>query len=183
MIAGVYFVLRGVESARIRWIILAGVMVGLAFLTKQLQALLVVPAFGLTYLWAAPTSFAKRIGHLLAGLGAMIVAAGWWIAIVELVPASHRPFIGGSQNNSILELTFGYNGFGRLTGDETGSVGSNGNWGATGITRMFGSEFGGQISWLLPAALILLVAGLVVTRKQPRTSGSGPRSSSGAAGW
>jgi 4-amino-4-deoxy-L-arabinose transferase-like glycosyltransferase len=170
MTAGVYFVLRAVEHAKVRWLILAGVMVGLAFLTKQLQALLVVPAFGLTYLWAAPTTFLKRIGHLLAGLAAMIVAAGWWIAIVELTPASHRPFIGGSQNNSILELTFGYNGFGRLTGDETGSVGSNGNWGATGITRMFGSEFGGQISWLLPAALILLVAGLVATRKLPRTS-------------
>ena len=29
----------------------------------------------------------------------------------------------------------------------------------TGITRLFNSSFGGQISWLLPAALILLVAG------------------------
>jgi 4-amino-4-deoxy-L-arabinose transferase-like glycosyltransferase len=170
MIAGVYFVLRAVEDAKLRWLLLAGVMIGLGFLTKQLQALVVVPAFGLTYLWAAPTTLGRRIGHLLAALGAMIVSAGWWIAIVELTPASHRPFIGGSQNNSILELTFGYNGFGRLTGDETGSVGSNGNWGATGIGRMFNSEFGGQISWLLPAALILLVAGLVATRKLPRTS-------------
>ncbi|GLY19043.1 hypothetical protein Kisp01_60570 [Kineosporia sp. NBRC 101677] len=172
MTAGAYFVLRAVEHARLRWLILAGVMVGLGFLTKQLQALLVVPAFGLAYLWAAPTTFAKRIGHLLAAFAAMIVSAGWWIAIVELVPASARPYIGGSQNNSILELTLGYNGLGRLTGDETGSVGSNGNWGETGITRLFTSEFGGQITWLLPAALILLVAGLVVTRKLPRTSTS-----------
>ena len=75
-----------------------------------------------------------------------------------------RPYIGGSQNNSFLELTFGYNGLGRITGDETGSVGGGGggggNWGATGLGRMFNAEIGGQISWLIPAALILLAAGL-----------------------
>lgn len=90
--------------------------------------------------------------------------------------ASSRPYIGGSQNNSFLELTFGYNGFGRLSGDETGSVGGGGGgtgtgmWGATGWNRMFNDEIGSQISWLLPTALILLVAGLVATRKLGRTS-------------
>lgn len=90
--------------------------------------------------------------------------------------ASSRPYIGGSQNNSFLELTFGYNGLGRINGDETGSVGGgggaggSGRWGATGWDRMFDSEIGGQISWLLPAALILLVAGLWATRKRGRTS-------------
>ncbi|GLY26804.1 glycosyltransferase family 39 protein [Kineosporia sp. NBRC 101731] len=170
MIASVYFVLRAVEHAKMRWLLLAGVMIGLGFLTKQLQALLVVPALGLTYLWAAPTTFLKRIGHLLAAFAAMIVSAGWWIAAVELWPADSRPYIGGSQNNSILELTFGYNGLGRLTGNETGSVGSNGNWGETGITRLFTSEFSSQIGWLMPAAFILLVTGLIATRKLPRTS-------------
>jgi 4-amino-4-deoxy-L-arabinose transferase-like glycosyltransferase len=170
-----YAVLRGIENARMRWLILAGALVGLGFLTKQLQAFLVLPAFGLAYLWAAPVSFGRRVLHLLAGFGAMILAAGWWIAIVELIPAKDRPYIGGSQHNSILELTFGYNGFGRLTGNETGSVGGGGGatgggmWGQTGILRMFTSEFGGQIAWLLPAALILLVAGLWITRRAPRT--------------
>ena len=70
-------------------------------------------------------------------------------------PASTRPYIGGSQNNSVLNLIFGYNGFGRLTGNETGSVGGGGQagtamWGPTGWLRLFNSEFGGQISWLLP---------------------------------
>ena len=43
-----------------------------------------------------------------------------------------RPYIGGSQDNSVLELVLGYNGLGRLTGDETGSVGGGGDrrWGA-----------------------------------------------------
>ncbi len=173
--AAAYAVLRAVENGRARWLLLAGALVGLGFLTKQLQALLVVPGFGLVYLIAAPKSFGKRIVDLLGALAAMIAAAGWWIAVVELVPASHRPFIGGSQNNSILELTFGYNGFGRLTGNETGSVGGGGGgtgggmWGATGLNRLFTSEFGGQIAWLIPAALILLVAGLWFTRRAPRT--------------
>ncbi|MGW1927469.1 glycosyl transferase, partial [Streptomyces massasporeus] len=101
---------------------------------------------------------------------------GWWVALVELWPASSRPYVGGSQNNSFLELTFGYNGLGRINGDETGSVGGGGGggmgggrWGETGVLRMFNDSVGGQISWLLPAALILLVAGLVVTWRAPRT--------------
>ena len=121
-------------------------------------------------------SLKKRFGQLAAATVALVVAGGWWVAIVELWPASSRPYIGGSQNNSFLELTFGYNGLGRLSGDETGSVGGGGGgggtgqWGETGWDRMFNSEIGGQISWLLPAALILLVAGLVATRKLKRTS-------------
>jgi 4-amino-4-deoxy-L-arabinose transferase-like glycosyltransferase len=168
-----YAVLRALDDARTRWLVLAGVLVGFGFLTKQLQAFLVLPAFGLTYLIAAPTSLGRRITGLLAAFAAMIASAGWWIALVELWPASSRPYIGGSQTNSILELTLGYNGLGRLTGNETGSVGGGGgngggNWGETGITRLFTAEMGGQIAWLLPAALILLVAGLWFTRRAPR---------------
>jgi 4-amino-4-deoxy-L-arabinose transferase-like glycosyltransferase len=111
----------------------------------------------------------------------MVATAGWWVAIVELTPASMRPYIGGSQTNSVLELTFGYNGLGRLTGDETGSVGGGpgGGWGQTGWTRMFGAEVGGQIAWLLPAALLLLAAGLWLTRRAPRTN----RARAGFALW
>ena len=67
----------------------------------------------------------------------------------------------------MLELVFGYNGFGRLTGDEVGSVGGapGGGWGSTGLTRLFGSEFGGQAAWLLPAALLALGALLWWTRR------------------
>ena len=89
--------------------------------------------------------------------------------MVELIPAADRPYIGGSQDNDFLSLTFGYNGFGRITGDETGSVGGGGGWGATGWTRMFGSEVGSQISWLLPTALVLLGFGLWATRRARRT--------------
>ena len=98
------------------------------------------------------------------------MSAGWWVLVVELWPAADRPYIGGSQDNSVLELVFGYNGFGRLTGDEVGSVGGapGGGWGSTGLTRLFGSEFGGQAAWLLPAALLALGALLWWTRRAPR---------------
>jgi len=167
LVGAAYGVLRAIEDGcrhPVRWLSLAGTLVGLAFLTKMLQAFLVLPGFGLAYLLFAAAPWSRRILHLLVAFGSMLLAAAWWVAIVELWPADSRPWIGGSQNNSILELTFGYNGLGRITGDETGSVGGGGGWGTTGLLRMFGSEVGGQIAWLLPAALILGVAALVVAR-------------------
>jgi 4-amino-4-deoxy-L-arabinose transferase-like glycosyltransferase len=173
LVVGAYTMIRALERGSTWWLVFAFSAVGFGFLAKMLQALLVVPAFGLAYLVAAPVSMWKRIWQLTLACGALLVSAGWWIAIVELWPASSRPYIGGSQHNSILELIFGYNGFGRLTGNESGSVGGGGGqagrWGPTGITRMFGAEFGTQISWLLPAALILLVAGLAWRGTRPRT--------------
>jgi 4-amino-4-deoxy-L-arabinose transferase-like glycosyltransferase len=169
LVAGAYATLRAVEVASTRWLMFAAALVGFGFLTKMLQALLVVPAFAVVYLVAAPTTLRRRIGSLLAAGAALVAAAGWWVAIVSLVPASARPYIGGSQHNSILELTLGYNGFGRLTGSETGSVSVGSRWGQTGWTRLFNSEVGGQVAWLLPAALVLLVAGLWLTWRAPRT--------------
>ncbi|MFJ9098973.1 glycosyltransferase family 39 protein [Streptomyces sp. NPDC102405] len=171
-----YFVVRAIEDGKTKWLVWAGVAIGFAFLAKTLQAFLILPSLAIVYAVCSPVSLKKRFGQLAAATGALVVSGGWWVAIVELWPASSRPYIGGSQNNSFLELTFGYNGLGRLSGDETGSVGGGGGgtgtgqWGETGWNRMFNSEIGSQISWLLPAALILLVAGLVATRKLKRTS-------------
>ncbi|APY87449.1 phospholipid carrier-dependent glycosyltransferase [Streptomyces alfalfae] len=174
MTVTVYCVLRALEHGRTAWLVWAGVAVGLAFLTKTLQAFLILPPLAVLYAVCAPARPRRRFGQLaLSGL-ATVVAGGWWVAVVELWPASSRPYIGGSQNNSFLELTFGYNGLGRINGEETGSVGGGGGpgggqWGETGIGRMFDAEVGSQISWLLPAALILLAAGLVLTRRARRT--------------
>ncbi len=172
-----YAVLRAQEQARTRWLVLAAACVGTAFLTKTLQAFLILPALGTVYLAFAPTGMWRRIRQLLVAMLVLVVSSGWWVAVVELTPASYRPFIGGSQDNSFLELTFGYNGFGRLSGSETGSVGGGGAgggtgmWGSTGLGRLFGSDMGGQIAWLLPAALLLLAAGVFLTWRTPRTDG------------
>ncbi|MFF5106231.1 ArnT family glycosyltransferase [Streptomyces sp. NPDC000134] len=170
-----HLVVRALADGRTKWLVWAGVAVGFAFLAKTLQAFLILPPLALVYAFRAPVAPRKRLGQLALATAALVVSGGWWVAVVELWPASSRPYIGGSQHNSFLELTFGYNGLGRLNGEETGSVGGGagaggtGQWGETGWDRMFNSEIGGQISWLLPAALVLLVAALVLTRRAGRT--------------
>lgn len=164
-----YVVLRATEKASGRLVLLAGVLLGFGFLTKMLQAFLVLPAFGLIYLLAAPTTLRKRILHLLGGFAAMIVSLGWWVAIVELVPASSRPYVDGSTDNSILQLAFGYNGLGRLNGNETGGHGNAGFSSGVGLLRLFEGVSGGMVAWLLPGALIVLVAGVIARGRAPRT--------------
>lgn len=179
MVAAVWAMMRALDDGRWRWLVLTGICIGFGFLAKQLQVMLVVPALALVYLLAGPPKLGKRIAQLFAAGAAMVVAAGWWLLTVELWPADARPYIGGSQNNSIIELTLGYNGLGRLNGNETGSVGpggelppgGNGMWGRTGITRMFDQMQGGQIAWLIPAALVALVAGLLLHGRAARTDG------------
>ncbi|WP_369199471.1 ArnT family glycosyltransferase [Streptomyces sp. PU-14G] len=194
MVCALYCVERALEGVRTKWLVFAGACFGFAFLVKTLQAWLILPVAALVYLVCAPTPVRRRISQLLLGGVTMVVTAGWWVALVELWPASSRPYVGGSQTNSFLELTFGYNGLGRITGNETGSVGGGapgrqvggpgsgggpgdgggpggggGGWGETGIGRLFDSDMGGQIAWLLPAALLLLIGGLLLTRKAART--------------
>lgn len=184
MIAAVWSLMKAVDDGRWRWLILTGVFIGFGFLTKQLQVMLIVPALSVTYLAFGPRGWLRRLGQLFAALGAMIVSAGWWILAVELWPTSSRPYIGGSQNNSILELTLGYNGFGRLNGNETGAVApgrsgmgemggprgpGGGPWGETGWLRMFEPAQAGQIAWLIPTGLLLAVVAAVLIGGARRT--------------
>jgi 4-amino-4-deoxy-L-arabinose transferase-like glycosyltransferase len=171
LVAGAYCLVRAIERAGTRWILAAGAMIGFAFLAKMMQAFLVLPAFALVYMVAAPTSLRRRIGQLFAGGAAVLLSAGWWVAIVALWPASSRPFIDGSPDNSILNLIVGYNGLGRIFGSSGpgGSGGGTNFSGATGPLRLFDDLMGGQASWLLPAALLALIAGLWARRRAPRT--------------
>ncbi len=172
LVAAAYCLVRALEAAGTRWIVATGALVGFAFLAKLGQALLVVPAFGLVYLLAAPTTLRRRLAGLLGGLASLVVCAGWWVAIVALLPAGSRPFIDGSPDNNIFNLILGYNGLQRLFGNGGGAGGGGGGAnfsGASGTLRLFNDLMGGQASWLLPLALIALIAGLWARRSAPRT--------------
>jgi 4-amino-4-deoxy-L-arabinose transferase-like glycosyltransferase len=171
LVAAGYCLVRALEGGATRWMVAVGTLLGVAFLAKMMQAFLVVPAFAGVYLLAAPATLRRRLGQLLAGGVALLLSAGWWVAAVALWPASSRPYIDGSPDNSILNLITGYNGLGRIFGSTgPGGAGGGANFsGATGPLRLFDSLMGGQASWLLPAALIALAAGLWATRRAPRT--------------
>jgi 4-amino-4-deoxy-L-arabinose transferase-like glycosyltransferase len=204
-----YTITRALESGRTRWVALTGVLLGLGFLGKMLAGFLALPALALAYLVCGPHRLGRRIRQLLIGGGALLVTAGWWVAIVLLTPAAGRPFIDSTTDNNILNLTFGYNGLGRLTGSEGGGFpgggagrtagrglgatageaarrpdafggGAGGVFGGgTGLTRLFGAEWGGQISWLIPAALIAFVVMLWVSRRSARAD----RTRAAALAW
>lgn len=168
LVVAAYCVQRGTEKDASRWwFVAAGVAVGFGFLAKMLQAFLVLPAFVAAALVAGDRPLRKRIGDLAAAGAALVVSGGWYLVLVELWPSGSRPYIGGSQNDSIVELALGYNGLGRLTGTEVGGLGNSDF--DVGAGRLFGWQMGADIAWLLPAAAVCLVAGLIVTRRAPRT--------------
>jgi 4-amino-4-deoxy-L-arabinose transferase-like glycosyltransferase len=168
LVGSAYCMTHATEGARARWVAGAGALIGLAFLTKMGESLIVVPAFALTYLFAAPGSMRRRVNGLLIGFAALCASGGWWIATVALLPASSRPLIDGSPHNNIFDLILGYNGFGRLLGKGAAmTVGANPG-GRPGTLRMFDDVMAGQASWLLPAALIALLSGVWAVRTRPR---------------
>ncbi|WP_051222412.1 glycosyltransferase family 39 protein [Conexibacter woesei] len=167
LVASAYMVVRALESGRTKHLVWAGVFVGLAFMTKMLQGWMVVPALGATYLLAGLPALWTRVRQLaVAGVAMVVVSAAWPVA-VTLWPGS-RPYIGGSTDGSIWDLILGYNGFGRLFGENGGGGGASFG-GEPGLLRLFNTEVGGQIAWLLPLAAVGLVAALVLTRRAPRT--------------
>jgi 4-amino-4-deoxy-L-arabinose transferase-like glycosyltransferase len=112
--------LRAVETGRLRHLLLAALVVGLAFNTKALAAYLVVPGLAVAYLVCAPGTLSRRLLALAAAAALLAVVSIAWLSYVELTPASQRPFVGGSTKNSEFQLALGYNGFGRVGGQVGG---------------------------------------------------------------
>jgi 4-amino-4-deoxy-L-arabinose transferase-like glycosyltransferase len=179
-VAAVWFAVRGFEDGRTRWLVLSGVAVGLAFETKMLVALVVVPAIALAWLWIAPAGRGRvaAIRQLLGGGLAMLVVGGTWPLLVALTPSADRPFVSGTADNSILSLIFGYNGFGRVGGQVGGPPSGFGGVGATfgggtGPFRLINAALGGQDGWLLGIAVAgaaVILAASRLRRRDPRTA-------------
>ncbi len=169
-----YCLMRATPAASWRWLLLVGVAMGFAFLAKMLQGFLVLPGFGLAYLLFAPTSWPKRVLHVLGAVAALIAAAGWWVLAVQLTPASARPYIGGSSDNTVLDLALGYNGINRLVGHHREGT-PLGNWGGStvpmfgghsGFHRLFTGEMANEISWLIVPALFVVAFGIYLAARR-----------------
>jgi 4-amino-4-deoxy-L-arabinose transferase-like glycosyltransferase len=174
LVGAAYAFVRSLERGSLRWVATAAILVGFGFLTKYLQAWFVLPAFALTWLVAAPGTLGRRVVGLAVAFVSVIVASGWWVAIMELIPAASRPYIGGSETNSVLQLLLGYDGLGRIFGQGGGAGGPGGGGGGgfsgtPGLLRLFNAELGGQVAWLLPLALVSIGIGLIARRRFART--------------
>jgi len=209
MLLGAWAIMRAAETGKWRWLFLSALAVGLGFNIKMLEAYLVVPAFGLLYLLAAPRKFWMRLLQLFVITLVMIAISFSWAVIVDLIPASARPYVGSSQDNSEVSLALGYNGTQRLFGRGSGGIGGGGsfpgggggrgrgngdfpggfNGGGSGFPggtpggnfqnggntfnigtveplRLFNEPLGGQIVWLLPIALLAMLA--LAWQRRPR---------------
>jgi len=221
MLLGAWTVMRAAETGKWRWLLLTAVLVGLGFNIKMLEAYLVVPAYALLYLLAAPRSLKMRIAQLLVAAVVMLAISLSWAVVVDLTPASLRPYVGSSQDNSEISLALGYNGIQRLLGSfgfggganttnangattrpsfpggtgnfpppngqppqgfrggnggqpPQGFGGGNGgnggggmfNTGNPGLLRLFNEPLGEQIVWLLPMALLGILA--LAWQRRPR---------------
>jgi 4-amino-4-deoxy-L-arabinose transferase-like glycosyltransferase len=168
VVGAVYFTVRALEDGRWRWFLIAGTLLGCAFMAKQVQALFVLPSLILGGAVAGSGSLRGRAVHLAGALGMLVIAGGWWMVVVELTPYSHRPYIGGSSGNSALQLTTGYNGlarFAQFTNQGGVAVPSEspslfGTFKA-GLARLFSADFAPEAAWLLfpslACAMVLLV--------------------------
>lgn len=177
---------RGIEDGRLRWALLSASLVGAAFLTKYLQAYVVLPCFALVWLACAPVTLRVRLVGLIAAALTVGIVSFWWVAIIEFIPAGSRPHIGGSTKDSTLDLLLGYDGLGRLfgqlppgagPGSPPGGPGGPPAGGPAGLTfagragplRLFNDQFAGQVAWLLPAAVVAIGVAIAVHARQART--------------
>jgi 4-amino-4-deoxy-L-arabinose transferase-like glycosyltransferase len=187
VLVAAWAVIRAAETGRLRWLLVGAVVVGLGFNIKMLEAYLVLPALYLLYLLASPVSWWRRFVHLGVATLVLLVVSLSWAVVVDLTPADQRPYVGSSENNSALNLAFGYNGATRLLGRDMpggymprggeqpaqenaqggppggfgpggGGPGGVGENGEPGPLRLLDEQLAGQIGWLLPLAVVGLLA-------------------------
>ncbi len=175
LLLGAWTVMRAAETGRLRWLLLTAVIIGIGFNIKMLEAYLVVPAYGLLYLLAAPRSIWKRIAHLAIASALLLVISFSWVVVVDLVPASQRPYVGSTQDNSELSLAIGYNGIQRLLGQSGGGAGGSRPANAPNFSN-------GNKEFTPPGSNGATNSGTNGTLPQPPSGTSGVPGSSGGSG-
>jgi 4-amino-4-deoxy-L-arabinose transferase-like glycosyltransferase len=175
LVLSAWALLRSLEHGSLRWMVLAATIVGFAFLTKYLQAYLVLPGYALVFGFSANTTLRRRLVGLVVAFVTVIATSAWWVVIFEMLPAGSKPFIGGSTTGSPLDLILGYDGLGRIFGSSGSGAGGFGGGagfgfsGDVGPLRLFNDQLFGQIAWLIPLAIVCLVVGLFRRRWAHRT--------------
>ncbi|MFC4394932.1 ArnT family glycosyltransferase [Arthrobacter sedimenti] len=175
MVTGLWFAVRAIETGRDRLFVSTGALLGLAFMAKQLQGLLILPALGMAFLLFTRQRWPKRIATIASAAVAMVVTGGLWMTVVDLVPANQRPYVGGSASNSVLDLTFGYNGIDRIAGggeiaeamqipDQYRTVDSD-----AGLFRLLNANYNQESSWLLYAAVLAVLLLAISWKALPRS--------------
>ncbi|MFE2216222.1 ArnT family glycosyltransferase [Streptomyces canus] len=192
LVSAAYALTRALQTegrAATWWLCASGFLIGCGFLAKMLAAWMVVPAFALAWLVGGGGAWAARVWRLLTAGAVLAVSSLWWVAMVALWPGD-RPYIGGSTDGSAWDLVVGYNGLGRVFGSSDGSsqsmAGMGGGFGGeSGLGRMFNTQVGGQISWLLPACAVALALAVVCTvlYRRGRLDQSGVLPASGWLLW
>jgi 4-amino-4-deoxy-L-arabinose transferase-like glycosyltransferase len=196
LVAAAYAFTRAVEpvspAARTRWLLLAGFLIGCGFLTKMLQAWIVVPAFGVAYVLGVDSPLRRRLLDLAATGAVLTISSWWWVALHDLWPGM-KPYVGSSQNGTALNLVVGHNGIARIVNPTQlrgGAAGAAGQafttlasliGGPPGVTRLFAPQNAGQISWLLPFCALVLVV-VAATAIAAQRAGAGLTSQQ-RAGW
>ncbi len=192
MTAAAYCTVRALEHGAWRWLAGAGVALGFAFLAKMLEGAMVMPALAAAYLFAAPVRLRVRLAHLLGAAVAFVLSAGWYVVLTMLWPAASRPYLAGSTDNSFMNLVLGYNGLTRVLGRDHSAIGGAsdvepgvahvakgtpvgvanlGGFGgrSQGLGRLLSGEFGYEIGWLVPAAVLATVLTIAMRWRAPRT--------------
>ncbi|MCU1515347.1 MAG: glycosyl transferase family 39 [Pseudarthrobacter sp.] len=175
-VASVLVALKAMESGRLRSFALAGFLLGLGFMAKQVQAFLVLPALGVAVLSFSHGRITQRIRQLLVAGGTLLATSAAWLVTVDLIPAAQRPYIGGSLSNSAVELTMDYNGLARFIHIPMNARGGRATAqddvsdGGDGLRRLFNGNFAPEIGWLLFTGVICCVVILVLNRSLELTA-------------
>lgn len=180
------FAFKACETGKIKYLIISLIWVGIGFNIKMAEAFLIIPAIYITYLFSKQVKFKRKILNLIIGSLILVAVSLSWGIAVDLTPASNRPFVGSSTNNSELELMIGHNGLQRLgvysslnggsltaTNSNINSINNTSNENVSsnalpvsnsgrGFFRLFlGNSMADQIVWFMPLAIVGLLAILI----------------------